>query len=507
MKKTFPERLFEIIPGVLTWGTLIGLVYLVIWAPLTLAIIVLIYAIYWLLRVFIMTGHLIVGFWRYRTEQKINWLNKLEAEFPEEWQKYYQLVIVPTYKEDISILRHTLNSLVESNYPAKKLLVVVAFEAREKQLAPEYAPKLTYEYEHRFGLFMTTFHPDDISGEVRGKGPNITWSAREVKKEIDRRHLPYGDIITTTLDADNRVDSNYFANLTWHYLATPDPVHKSFQPIPMYFNNIWQVPAAIKIMALGSTYWQMIQAMRPHYCRNFSAHAQSFQALVETDFWSVTTVVEDGHQYWRSYFAFNGNHHVVPMFVPIYMDAVQGDNFADTSREQYLQRRRWYWGVSDVPFVFIHSYKNNKIPFLYKWLQLGRLMESHYSLATQSFILLTGWLPVVLHASFGATVFGYHFPIIYRIFLTAAWIGMITNMVIAAVMIPPRPGKQSAYFFHTVKEWILAPILLPLTGIFFSAIPAIDSQTRLLLNRPFTVFNVTKKAAIPGGMLVKREGE
>lgn len=503
MPKPFRERLFEVIPGLLTWLTLAALVYTALFAPLTLAVIVLIYAIYWLLRVFIMTGHLIAGFWRYKQEQKIDWLKKLDAEFPHQWEKYYQLAIVPTYKEDISILRSTLNALRDSNYPAKKLLVVVAFEGREKELAPEYAKVLQFEYEHSFGLLMTTSHPADIAGEVRGKGPNITWAGREIKKAIDRRKLSYGDIICTTLDADNRVDRNYFANLMWHYLATPDPVHKSFQPLPMYFNNIWAVPAAIKIMALGSTYWQMIQAMRPHYCRNFAAHAQSFQALVETDFWSVTTVVEDGHQYWRSYFKFNGNHHVVPIFVPIYMDAVQGDNFADTSREQYLQRRRWYWGVSDVPFVFKNSYGNDTIPFFYKWLQLARLMESHWSLATQSFILLFGWLPVVLHASFAATVFGFHFPIVYRSFLAAAWIGMIVNMAIAAMMIPPRPGKQSAYFFHTVKEWVLAPLLLPLTGIFFSALPAIDSQTRLMLGRPFTVFNVTKKAAVPGGMLVE----
>ncbi|HSX42398.1 MAG TPA: glycosyltransferase family 2 protein [Candidatus Saccharimonadales bacterium] len=505
MAKPFRVRLFEVIPGLLTWATLSALVYLALFAPLTLAVVVLVYAIYWLLRVFIMTGHLAAGFWRYRQEQKIDWLKKLQAEYPADWQRFYQLVIIPTYKEDISILRHTLEALEQSNYPSEKLLVVVAFEGREKELAPVYAPKLQFEFEHRFGMFLTTSHPADIAGEVRGKGPNITWAGRQVKKNIDSRQLNYTDVITTTIDADNRVDRNYFANLTWHYLVTPDPVHKSFQPLPMYFNNIWAVPAAIKVMALGSTYWQMIQAMRPHYCRNFAAHAQSFAALVKTDFWSVTTVVEDGHQYWRSYFAFKGNHHVVPMFVPIYMDAVQGDNFADTSREQYLQRRRWYWGVSDVPFVFLNSYKNKNIPFFYKWLQLGRLMESHYSLATQSFILLFGWLPVVLHASFTATVFGFHFPIIYRIFLAAAWIGMIANMIIAALMVPPRPGKNSAYIFHTIKEWILAPLLLPLTGIFFSAIPAIDSQTRLLFNKPFTVFNVTKKAAIPGGILVETQ--
>lgn len=499
--KTISVRLWEILPGLLSWLTIIGLLYAAIFLPTTLALIVLVYAIYWLVRVFIITGHLAVGFFRYVKERSIDWYQKLEQEFGGDYQRFYHLAIVPTYKEDISILRHTLGAIKNSNYNSKKLIVVLAFEEREIDLAPGYAKTLTHEYEHQFGGFLTTFHPANLTGEVRGKGPNITWAGQQARKYIDQRKLNYDDVIVTTLDADNRVDRNYFANLTWVYLSTPDPVHKSFQPLPMFFNNIWQVPLAVKITALGSSFWQIIQAMRPRYSRNFSAHAQSLAALVETDFWSVTTIVEDGHQYWRSYFKFDGNHHVVPLFVPIYMDAVEGESLSDTFREQYLQRRRWFWGVSDIPFVWQNTFGNKRLPFFYKWLQFARLVESHYSLSTQSFILLIGWLPVIFNADFRSTVLGYSFPSIYKTFLTAAWIGMIANMLVAAMLVPPRPGSKIAYYLAIAKEWLLSPILLPITGIFFSALPAIDSQTRLMFNKPFTVFNVTKKAAIPSGIV------
>lgn len=499
----FSRRLIEIAPGLATWLTLAFLVLASFYSPKIVAIVVLVYAIYWLIKVLLMTGFLIGGFVRYRREIQVNWLQKLQTDFPDQWGEFIHLIIIPTYKEDISILRHTLNALKESNYPSEKLMVVVAFEEREKQLAPEYARLLTHEYEHVFNQLITTFHPANISGEVRGKGPNITYAARQAKQVMDNQQLNYERVITTTLDADNRVDRNYLANLTWAYCQDPDPVHKSFQPLPMFFNNVWQVPLPVKMTALGSSFWQMIQAIRPHYLRNFSAHAQSFAALVETDFWSVHTIVEDGHQYWRSYFAFNGNHHVIPIFVPIYMDAVQGDNILDTFREQYLQRRRWFWGVSDIPYVFEHSRGNKKIPFFYKWLQFGRLCESHHSLATQSFILLVGWLPLFVHPDFRSSVIGYNFPIVYRGFLAAAWIGLIVNMIVASALVPPRPGKKQYYVISLIKEWILAPILLPISGIFFSAIPAIDSQTRLMFNKPFTVFNVTKKTAIASGVLVE----
>lgn len=495
------RRAWEIIPGLTTWVTIVGLLLLVRISPHFVATFVLLYAVYWVVRIIIMTSYLIAGFFRYRREQKMDWQVRLKSDFPDQWEKIYHLAFVPTYKEDISILRHTLGAIKNSNYPCEKLIVVVAFEEREKELAPGYAKTILHEFEHAFGGILTTFHPSDIPGEVRGKGPNITWAARRALEYIDSKKIDRDDVMVTTLDADNRVDKNYFGNVSWAFLKDPDPHHKSFQPLPMFFNNVWQVPLAVKMTAMGSSFWQMIQAMRPHHARNFSAHSQSLKALVETDFWSVETIVEDGHQYWRSYFKFNGNHHIVPIFVPVYMDAVQGENLYNTFREQYLQRRRWFWGVSDVPYVFSRSFRNGSIPFFYKWLQFGRLFESHWSLATQSFILLIGWLPAVLNISFQNSVLGYNFPIVYRGFLLAAWIGMIASMAVASLIVPPRPGSRARYILTLAKEWILAPILLSVTAIVFSALPAIDSQTRMMFNKPFTVFNVTKKFAVPSGVV------
>jgi hypothetical protein len=501
MAKPFHVRLWEIVPGSLSWLTILGLITFSFIYPFAVATVVMVYSIYWLIRVIIMTSLLAAGFLRYRQEIKIDWRARLEKEFPDQWRELYHLVIVPTYKEDISILRHTLDAIRRSKYPHDRLIVVVAFEQRDKELAPQYAPLLRGEYEHQFHQFATTFHPEDIPGEVKGKGPNITWAARRIKEWLDKKKFAYENIITSTLDADNRVDPQYFANVSWAFLNSPDPHRKSFQPLPMFFNNIWQVPLPVKITALSSTFWQMIQAIRPHHARNFAAHAQSFKALVETDFWSVTTVVEDGHQYWRSFFRFDGNHTIVPIFVPVYMDAVQGENMFDTFREQFLQRRRWYWGVSDVPYVFSQAYKNNRIPFFYKWLQFARLGEAHYSLATQSFILLIGWLPLFVSPDFRNTVLGYNFATVYRILLSTAWIGMIVSMSVASIIVPPRPGSRGSRILFLIREWVLAPVMLSISAIFFSALPALNSQTRLLLNRPFTVFNVTKKTAVPGGIV------
>ena len=114
----------------------------------------------------------------------------------------------------------------------------------------------------------------------------------------------------------------YFAAVTYAFIACPDPLHTSSQPITIYTNNIWDVPAPMRVIAAGNSFWNIVLSLRPHMLRNFSAHSQSMQTLVDTDFWSVRTIVEDGHQYWRTYFTYNGKHEVQSIMVPVYLDAV-----------------------------------------------------------------------------------------------------------------------------------------------------------------------------------------
>ncbi len=91
--------------------------------------------------------------------------------------------------------------------------------------------------------------------------------------------------------------------------------------------------------------------MRPHILKNFASHSQPLAALEGMDFWSTRTIVEDGHQYWRSLFYFEGKYSVVPIRVPIYQDAVIGDTLGETLKAQFIQLRRWDYGASDVAYV------------------------------------------------------------------------------------------------------------------------------------------------------------
>lgn len=497
--KLSAQRILEIFPGVMTWMTFIVPVILSYTAPKVISIAMLLFATYWLMKAMVMSVHLIIGYIRFKHDTRLNWLSKCQHEFQaHEWKKIYHLCVIATYKEELSTLEGTFDALLNSTYPNKKLIVALGIEERDQENGLANAKALEKKYGHLFYKFIYTVHPSGIPGEMRGKGSNISYCARIVKEKIiDYLKIPYEDIIVTSLDADHRVDTQYFACITYNYLTTPDPTHKSFQPLPLFFNNIWETAFPMRIIALSSSFWQMIEATRPYRLRNFAAHAQSFAGLVETDFWAIDTIVEDGHQYWRSYFTFNGNYSVIPIFVPVYQDAVFAGDFWTTAKEQYLQKRRWAWGASDIPYAIIHAIKNKKAPFEDKWLQIFRLIEGHYSWATTSIAIgIISWMPLVLNKEYNSTVLATNFPYYYSRILWSAMISLLISLIISTLLLPPPSSDRRLSFWRKLLYWIITPVILPITNVIFSSFPAIDSQTRLIFGWYLDEFHVTIKKPV-----------
>ena len=471
-------------------------------APLLLALIsakvfavfMIFFISFWLIKTFFMTYRLIIGYKKYRKDIKTDWFSKLRGAFPEDrWQSIYHLVIVPTYKEDIDILRSSLDSVINSDFPKSNIVYVLATEERDKERALSYSKILSKEYSSRLGYFCAIMHPKDMLGEIVGKGGNITFAGKQILGYFDKKGIDRENVIVTTMDADHIMDRRYISDLTYKYLSDPDPVHKSFQPLPMFFNNIWDVPMLNRLIAMGSSFWQLIVTTRPSRLRNFSAHAQSLEALVRVDFWSTKTIVEDGHQFWRTYYKFNGRHEVVPMYTPIYQDAVLAGSFSNTMKEQYLQKKRWAWGVSDIPYVMEHTFKDHKIPFFDRWANALILWESHLSWSTASILLATSaWIPTLFENNFREDIVAYSFNFVYKEMLAVAWLGMIVTLVISTLLAPPRRGKKP--FRRILLDWILTPIVMPISSIFFSSFPALESQTRLMFGRYLEIFRVTIKS-------------
>lgn len=516
-QKTKMYRLFEILPGTTSWIVLslplvLGFTNVYVAASLMIA-----YLLLWFMKAVALNIRALQGFKVLGQHQRLDWqelIRDLDQEdvenkrFPK-WhyenkrrqadnpngiysEEVIHAVIVATYNEAREVLEPTLECVKDSLYDQKKMIVLLAYEERGGAEVEKQAKELMKQYKDVFLVSEAIKHPADIPGEVIGKGGNITFAGRELEKIVKKQNIDPKNVLVTTLDADNRPHKSYFAGLTYVYAVCHDPKYMSFQPIPMFTNNIWDAPAPMRVIATGNSYWMMIQVLRQHMLRNFSAHAQPLHALIETDFWSTRTIVEDGHQFWRSYFVFDGKHEVIPIFLPIYQDAVLADGYRKTLKAQFIQIRRWAWGASDISYVakFAFFAKNRKrIPLHDRIFKFARLYEGHLSWATAPLILAFG---AILPWIFNQTDFiANQLPQISSRLQTVAMLGILVTMFLSFKILPPKPARYKRHRnIFMVAQWVL----LPLTTICYTAFAAIYSQTRLMFGRYLGKFDVTEKA-------------
>lgn len=487
-------RALEVLPAMLSWGTLLGVVVLSIYIPVWAAYLIIAFSLYWLLKTIYLSIHLRHNWKRLLHNMELDWSERL-SHLKHEHVRH--LVILPFYKEPIEIVERSIEALSKTTGNKKRLMVVLAAEERAGEGAKKIAEELTNRYRSAFGNMLVTVHPKDVPGEMAGKGSNISYAAEEARQLLlDKQGIPYGDVIVSALDVDTVVYPKYFQCLMWHFLTVEDPYHTSFQPVPLYNNNIWDAPALSRVVAISSSFWQMIQQERPEKLATFSSHAVSFLALHRVGYWQRNMVSEDSRIFWNLFFANRGNYRVVPMAFPVSMDANLSPQFWKTMSNIYQQHRRWTWGVENVPYIIFQSLKHGEVPFRKRLRAIAVQVEGFWSLATHPLILLLlGWLPIMLgNRAFHVTVLSYNLPIAARTVLTLAMVGLILSAAISLSLLPPRPGHfGKPKVIVQVVQWLLVPF----TMVVFSAIPGLDSQTRLAFGR-YLGFWVTPKLSLSG---------
>jgi len=488
------RRLGEILPGLAAYLTLLGLIFFSWQKPSAVAIFIIFFDLYWLLKSFYLLFHLYPSFVRLKANLKINWQERLKKEFPHQWQKIYHLVILPFYREEEEIIRQSLKSLSEINYPLDKLIVVLASEKRAGETAQKIAQKLKKEWGDFFLEFKITVHPDNLENELPGKGSNETWAAKKIKSDfIDPQKIPYENILVSVFDIDTRVAKDYFGILTYYFLNNKDSQRASFQPIPLFINNLEKAPAFSRLVAFTSTFWQLMQHSRPERLITFSSHSMPFKALVEVGFWETNIVSEDSRIFFQCLNHYNGYWRVIPLTYPVYMDAVASSSFWLSSINLYKQQRRWAWGVENFSFLLKNLLTNRAIPFFKKLFWLFTTFSGFYSWATSSLIIfLFGWLPIILGGrEFGVSLLSYHLPRLTAWLLNISSVGIVSCAILALLILPPHlPGFKKYHYFLYFFQWLL----MPLTFIIFGSLPALESLTRLMLGGKFKLdFWVTPK--------------
>jgi len=350
---------------------------------------------------------------------------------------------------------------------------------------------LKEKYKDHFLKFIVTSHPDNIPGEVKVKGANATWGAKILKDFVDSKKIDYEHVIISCFDADTCAEKEYFGCLTYHYITNPLRTRSSYQPIPVYNNNIWHARSIARILELGASFMQMIETMRLEKFVTFSSHSMSFKTLADVGFWPVDMISDDSAIYWKCFLHYNGDYSVIPMYVTVSMDVATEKGIIPTIIKQYRQKRRWAWGIENFPYVMMGFMKNNKIPFSKKIRRAFNILESHYTWAVWAIIItFIAPLPLIFGGGlFAQTAIGYNLPSVSATLFRISLFTIFVCIFITIRLLPPRPKDiKPAKMIVMVMQWFLSPLVVAFLG----STPAVDAQTRLMLGK-YMHFHVTEK--------------
>jgi hypothetical protein len=545
------ERLLEMVPGISSWAILIGPIWLSFSYPWLVAYFVLSFDFYWLCRALWFSTSVIVAFRRIRDVLAVDWLERcislgdraarrralamrlaqlgnrqaggalgltagsgvaawrassaerrrirkelvdleavdqLDGQLPT-WEEYVHLALIPTYTEPLDKLRETVRALAATAWPReRRILAIITRETDEGGIAN--VATLREEFAEQFADFIHILDPLE-PGIVIGKSSAMAWGGRYLYRLLVReRGMDPGRILVTDLDADYRVHPQYFAYLTWMHVTDPRRETQLYQPIPYLHNNLWESPLPARLFAAVLTQLQMWRSVLPEKLQSFGSYSTTLKLVHEVGYWATDAIPEDSRFYWKSYFTYGERFRAVPLFMPIYGDAVRARGYWRSLAQQYTQTRRWAWGVTDIPFVVQNAIRHHEIPLASRIWRIVNLFGEHINWAIAPFVLtFGGTVPLLINPAFAETTLGQNLPLYASTMLSIALVSLLVLIWVERQIVPPRPATWGRLRrIASNAQWIA----LPFVGVFFSNLPALDAQTRLLTGR-YLEYRVTEK--------------
>lgn len=541
------QRLLEMVPGFVSWAIIVGPIWLSFNYPSLVAYFVLSFDFYWLCRALWFAGAVIVAFRKIRRVQGQDWwarlatldnpgarreavlrqlsgvagpapsalgiaaglapwpgserkvlegeLAELDAlmalpEPPPDRREYTHLALIPTYTEPLYKLRETVRALALAEWPKeRKICAIITRETDTDGI--ENVRILCEEFGSEFADFIHILDPLE-PGIVVGKSSAMAWGGRYLYRLLVReRGMDPRRILVTDLDADYRVHPQYFSYLTWMHLTDPNRETQLYQPVPYLHNNIWEAPLLVRLFAAVLTQLQMWRSVLPEKLQSFGSYSTTLHLVHDVGYWATDAIPEDSRFYWKSYFTYGDKFRAVPLFIPIYGDAVRAKTYWRSMATQYLQARRWAWGVTDIPFVIQNAMRHSEIPLWSRIWRILNLFGEHINWAIAPFVIMFGaTIPLLLNPAFAQTTLGQNLQLYATVMLSIGLVGLFVLIWVEHSIVPPRPPHWGWWVrFMSYVQWVG----LPFVGIFFSNLPALDAQTRMLTGR-YLEYRVTEKA-------------
>ncbi len=482
------KRVLEILPGFFSWNVILFLVWGGYFIPTVVAYFILAFDIYWVYKGLAMTINTIASHLKIKAAENLDWMGEVKGFG--DWNKVRHVVLIMVANEPAETFKRTIESLTRQSWPLKNIAVVVATEERFPQGADE-AEKLRGVIGSKFGEYLVSIHPKDIVGEIKGKSSNEAWAARMAKRIlVDEKGWNMDYMTITSNDADAILHKQYFAYLAFKFLDDPNRYERFWQPAIVFYNNIWKIPAATRVVNTLSNIWQTGLLMRKDRLVNFSNYSASLRMIDKIGYWDTDIIPEDYRVFFKAYFKLDGRVEVEPIFLPSSADAAESTTTWKTFVNEYQQKKRWAWGVSDIPTFIQMFIRSGRGSVFAKALRLLRVMEDHFFWPVNWFVITIGVsILTIVNPAFKRTALGFMLPSMSSAILSVTIIFLIILIGVDARQRPPRP--------EGVRRWRLwvAPfefILMPIVGFFFGALPGLDAHTRLMLGK-YLEYRITDK--------------
>jgi len=305
------------------------------------------------------------------------------------------IVAMTLYKEPMSVLQTTLDSLVQQQDAASRISVIIGMECRtpDKEVKRD---EVYAKYAGKFLRLIVTFHPAGVPGEISGKCSNMNYACRQgleiLRQDADYNYERYEHIFTNC-DCDAVFDPEYMLELESEYCKLDfDDRHSSiWQSIIVYKRD--SMPFFVDITGVLRTFFFM-GVLIPWNINPMSHYSLSVKLLEEGAFTHPAYQMEDIIALIRYTILTRREIRIRPLNLISINGPTSGANYLDEIREWALQIRRWTIGAGEVFHYFI--VKTYRMPSLTLSISWASRFFIYYGLVLCASAIFSVLAPVIV---------------------------------------------------------------------------------------------------------------
>ena len=328
-----------------------------------------------------------------RKNMDTDYYSKIKAHY----RDIFNIVLVPAYLEEKEALYEQKIASVRKSRISDTIAVVFVLEQNDEK-AQDILKKLQKRYNN---VFMIAHPPEE--GVVRGKSSAMAYAgkligavrygrdfslpdkASETTREYTMQFMEKlsplvsgKEVVIHDTDIDFWFPRVYFEYFVHRYLNQKNRKNAIFQPIVTLINNIDKVNFFSRNIALSTTYEALMGNYISIIKSNFSSYAISLDTLDKIGYWRADVIQEDSSLYWRVRTSLGRkNVKIVPLAMPIFGNAIEGETWVKEFDSQWKQLERWGIGTSDFADIWLSDTslmeKLSSIPW---WIKYHVLWET-----------------------------------------------------------------------------------------------------------------------------------